>query len=43
MNEEMKYEEVLLELEEAEKLDINETEDAITVSYGGGYGSFICC
>ena len=43
MNEELKYEEILLELKEAGKLDIDEMEDAPVISYGGGYGTFICC
>ena len=33
MNEELKYEEILLELKEAEKLDIDEMEDAPAISY----------
>lgn len=43
MNEELKYEEILLELKEAEKLYIDEMEDAPTISYGGGLRTPICC
>ena len=43
MNEELKYEEILLELKEAEKLDIDEMEDATAISYGGGWRTLICC
>lgn len=43
MNNEMQYEEILWELEEVEKLDLEKSEDAITESFGGGYFSLICC
>ena len=43
MNEELKYEEILLELKEAENLDIDEMEDAPAISYGGGLRTLICC
>ncbi len=43
MNEELKYEEILSELKEVEKLDMDGTEDAPAVSYGGGFMTLICC
>lgn len=43
MNEKMKYEEILLELKEAEKLDVDEKGDAAIVSYDGGFRTLICC
>ena len=43
MNEELKYEDLPPELKEAEKLDIDEMEDAPAISYGGGWRTLICC
>lgn len=44
MSKENQYEEILKELEEAEKLDYGEHQNEIKFTFdGGGYFTLICC